>query len=71
MKNDERMRGYYDREVETLAWEEKRQLLEKQLQQTVAVAFDKAPAMRQKLEADPKRPHHIVTKSGVGYTMPA
>ena len=26
--------------------------------------------LRQKLEADPKRPKHIVTRSGVGYTMP-
>jgi DNA-binding response OmpR family regulator len=27
--------------------------------------------LRQKLEKDPKRPQHIVTRSGVGYTMPA
>lgn len=27
--------------------------------------------LRQKLETDPKRPKHIVTRSGVGYTMPA
>lgn len=27
--------------------------------------------LRQKLESDPKRPKHIVTRSGVGYTMPA
>jgi DNA-binding response OmpR family regulator len=26
--------------------------------------------LRQKLEADPKQPRHIVTRSGVGYTMP-
>lgn len=26
--------------------------------------------LRQKLEADPKHPKHIVTRSGVGYTMP-
>lgn len=26
--------------------------------------------LRQKLETDPKRPQHIVTRSGVGYTMP-
>jgi DNA-binding response OmpR family regulator len=26
--------------------------------------------LRQKLESDPKRPQHIVTRSGVGYTMP-
>jgi DNA-binding response OmpR family regulator len=27
--------------------------------------------LRQKLETDPKHPRHIVTRSGVGYTMPA
>lgn len=27
--------------------------------------------LRQKLESDPKHPRHIVTKSGVGYTMPS
>ena len=27
--------------------------------------------LRQKLEADPKKPQHIVTRSGVGYLMPA
>ena len=27
--------------------------------------------LRQKLESDPRNPHHIVTRSGVGYTMPA
>lgn len=26
--------------------------------------------LRQKLEADPKNPQHIVTRSGMGYTMP-
>ena len=26
--------------------------------------------MRQKLEIDPKHPQHIVTRSGLGYTMP-
>ena len=26
--------------------------------------------LRQKLEADPKNPQHIVTRSGLGYTMP-
>ena len=26
--------------------------------------------LRQKLEKDPKKPHHIVTRSGVGYLMP-
>ena len=27
--------------------------------------------LRQKLESDPRNPQHIVTRSGVGYTMPA
>jgi DNA-binding response OmpR family regulator len=27
--------------------------------------------LRQKLETDPKNPQHIVTRSGLGYTMPA
>ncbi len=26
--------------------------------------------LRQKLENDPKKPEHIVTRSGVGYLMP-
>ena len=26
--------------------------------------------LRQKLESDPKNPQHIVTRSGLGYTMP-
>ena len=26
--------------------------------------------LRQKLERDPKNPQHIVTRSGMGYTMP-
>lgn len=26
--------------------------------------------LRQKLEADPKKPQHIITRSGLGYTMP-
>jgi len=26
--------------------------------------------LRQKLEDDPKEPQHIVTRSGLGYTMP-
>jgi DNA-binding response OmpR family regulator len=26
--------------------------------------------LRQKLEDDPKNPQHIVTRSGLGYTMP-
>jgi DNA-binding response OmpR family regulator len=26
--------------------------------------------LRQKLEEDPRNPQHIVTRSGMGYTMP-
>jgi DNA-binding response OmpR family regulator len=26
--------------------------------------------LRQKLEVDPRNPQHIVTRSGMGYTMP-
>jgi phenylacetate-CoA ligase len=51
MKRDERLHGYYDEKLERLSWEEKKPLLEKQLQQTVALAFERAPAMREKLEA--------------------
>jgi phenylacetate-CoA ligase len=61
MKHDERMRGYYDRQLETLSWEEKRRLLEEQLQRTVALAFERAPAMREKLEAAGVGPADIRT----------
>ena len=27
--------------------------------------------LRQKLENDPREPRHIITRSGIGYTMPA
>jgi phenylacetate-CoA ligase len=51
MKRDDRLHGYYDEKLETLDWEEKKQLLERQLQQTAALAFKRAPAMREKMEA--------------------
>jgi phenylacetate-CoA ligase len=48
MKKEERLRGYHDEQLETLPWEEKKQLLENQLQRAVLIAFEKAPAMREK-----------------------
>ncbi len=51
MKKDERLRGYYDEQLETLSWKDKRRLLEERLQRAVALAFERAPAMREKLEA--------------------
>lgn len=50
MKKDERLRGYYDEKLETLPWEKKKRLLEEQLQRTVSLAFERTPAMREKLE---------------------
>ncbi len=51
MKRHERSRGFYDRKLETLPWQEKKLFLEEQLRKTVALAFERAPAMREKLEA--------------------
>jgi phenylacetate-CoA ligase len=51
MTKDERLHGYYDEELETLPWEEKKEHIENQLQRAVLIAFEEAPAMRQKLEA--------------------
>ncbi|MCG6944977.1 MAG: phenylacetate--CoA ligase family protein [Deltaproteobacteria bacterium] len=48
MKKEERLRGYHDEQLETLPWEEKKQLLENQLQRAVLIAFEEAPAMREK-----------------------
>jgi phenylacetate-CoA ligase len=50
METDERLRGYYDEQLETLHWEEKIRLIENQLQRAVLIAFEEAPAMREKLE---------------------
>jgi phenylacetate-CoA ligase len=50
MKKDQRLHGYYDEELETLSWERKKPLLEEQLQRTVSLAYESAPAMRVKLE---------------------
>jgi phenylacetate-CoA ligase len=48
MKKEERLRGYHDEQLETLPWEEKKRLLENQLQRAVLIAFEEAPAMREK-----------------------
>lgn len=51
MKKDERLRGYHDEQLETLPWEEKKRLMENQLQRAVLIAFEEAPAMREKFKA--------------------
>ncbi|MEE9120276.1 MAG: AMP-binding protein [Syntrophobacteria bacterium] len=51
MKKKERWRGYHDEQLETLPWEEKKRLMENQLQRAVLVAFEEAPAMREKFKA--------------------
>ena len=51
MKKDERLRGYYDEQLETLPWEEKKPFLENQLQRAVMIAFQHAPALREKFQA--------------------
>ena len=50
MKKDERLRGYYDEQLETLPWEQKKDFLENLLQRAVMTAFQHAPAMREKFE---------------------
>jgi phenylacetate-CoA ligase len=42
------LRGYHDEQLETLPWEEKKRLMENQLQRAVLIAFEEAPAMRAK-----------------------
>ncbi len=51
MKKDERLRGYYDEQLETLPWDAKKHILENQLQRAVMTAFQEAPAMREKFQA--------------------
>lgn len=48
MKKDERLRGYHDEQLETLPWDEKKRLMENQLQRAVLIAFEEASAMREK-----------------------
>ena len=50
MKKDERLRGYHDEQLETLPWEEKKRLMENQLQRAVMIAVEEAPAMREKFK---------------------
>ena len=50
MKKNERLRGYHDEQLETLAWEEKKRLMENQLQRAVLIAYEEAPAMREKFK---------------------
>ena len=50
MKKDERLRGYHDEQLETLPWEEKKRLMENQLQRAVLIAVEEAPAMREKFK---------------------
>ena len=50
MKKDERLRGYHDEQLETLPWEEKKRVMENQLQRAVMIAVEEAPAMREKFK---------------------
>ncbi|MGD8686479.1 MAG: AMP-binding protein [Syntrophobacterales bacterium] len=50
MKKHERLRGYHDEQLETLPWEEKKRVMENQLQRAVLIAFEEAPAMREKFK---------------------
>ncbi len=59
MKKDERRRGYHDEQLETLPWEEKKRLMENQLQRAVLIAFEEAPAMREKFKAAGVGPTNI------------
>jgi len=47
----DRLGGYHDEGLETLPWDEKRGFLERRLQRAVLIAFHRAPAMREKLQA--------------------
>jgi len=51
MKKEERLRGFYDEQLETLPRDAKKQFLENLLQRTVMTAFQEAPAMREKFQA--------------------
>jgi phenylacetate-CoA ligase len=61
MKKEERLRGYHDEQLETLPWEEKKRLLENQLQRAVLIAFEEAPAMREKFNEAGMGPTDIRT----------
>jgi phenylacetate-CoA ligase len=59
MRKIDRLRGYYEESLETLPWQEKKKLLEERLQQALIFAFERAPAMRKKLEAAGAGPEDI------------
>jgi len=61
MKRDERLRGFYDEQLETLSWDAKKQFLENLLQRTVMTAFQDAPAMREKFQVAGVGPADIRT----------
>jgi phenylacetate-CoA ligase len=74
MKKEERLRGYFDERLETLPWDKKKRLLEEQLQQTVTLAFQNAPAMREKLETagiDPQDVRSLEDLQGLKVTPKA
>jgi phenylacetate-CoA ligase len=59
MKKDERLRGYHDEQLETLPWEEKKRVMENQLQRAVLIAVEEAPAMREKFKQAGMEPSDI------------
>jgi phenylacetate-CoA ligase len=61
MKKEERLRGYHDEQLETLPWEEKKRIMENQLQRAVLIAFEEAPAMREKFNEAGMGPTDIRT----------
>ena len=74
MKKDERLRGYYDEQLETLPWEQKKNFLENLLQRAVMTAYQQAPAMREKFEAagvGPTDIHSLQDLQSLGITPKA
>ena len=74
MKKAERLRGYYDQQLETLPWNEKKHILENQLQRAVMTAFQEAPAMREKFQTagvDPTDIHSLEDLQSLGITPKA
>ena len=74
MRKDERLRGYYDEQLETLPWEQKKNFLENLLQRAVMTAYQQAPAMREKFEAagvGPTDIHSLQDLQSLGITPKA
>ena len=74
MKKAERLRGYYDQQLETLPWNEKKHILENQLQRAVMTAFQEAPAMREKFQTagvGPTDIHSLEDLQSLGITPKA